>query len=148
MSAPVPTPYDLLGGESGVRRLVDRFYDLMDGAREARSVRALHAASLSASREKLFLYLSFWTGGPQTYVEERGHPRLRQRHMPFAIGVRERDEWLWCMDRALAEHPMPDAVRAALTARLHELADFMRNQPETPAGRRELPQGPEVVPGD
>ena len=148
MSVPVPTPYDLLGGESGVRRLVDRFYDLMDSASEAATVRALHAASLSASRKKLFLYLSFWTGGPQTYVEERGHPRLRQRHMPFAIGVRERDEWLWCMDRALAEHPMPDAVRTALTARLHELADFMRNQPETPAERRELPQGPEIVPGD
>ena len=148
MSVPVPTPYDLLGGESGIRRLVDRFYDLMDSASEAATVRALHAASLSASRKKLFLYLSFWTGGPQTYVEERGHPRLRQRHMPFAIGVRERDEWLWCMDRALAEHPMPDAVRTALTARLHELADFMRNQPETPAERRELPQGPEIVPGD
>ena len=148
MSDPVPTPYDLLGGESGIRRLVDRFYDLMDSASEAATVRALHAASLSASRKKLFLYLSFWTGGPQTYVEERGHPRLRQRHMPFAIGVRERDEWLWCMDRALAEHPMPDAVRTALTARLHELADFMRNQPETPTERRELPQGPEIVPGD
>ena len=148
MSVPVPTPYDLLGGESGIRRLVDRFYDLMDSASEAATVRALHAASLSASRKKLFLYLSFWTGGPQTYVEQRGHPRLRQRHMPFVIGVRERDEWLWCMDRALAEHPMPDAVRSALTARLHELADFMRNQPETPAERRELPQGPEIVPGD
>ena len=148
MSAPAPTHYDLLGGEAGVRSLVDRFYDLMDTAPEASAVRALHAGSLKASREKLFLYLSFWTGGPQTYVEQRGHPRLRQRHMPFTIGARERDEWLWCMDRALAEHAMPDELRAGLAHRLHELADFMRNQPDDPAGRRVLPQGPEVVPGN
>ena len=151
MSALTPTHYDTLGGEAGIRRLVDRFYDLMDAAPEAANVRALHAPNLKASREKLFLYLSFWTGGPATYVEQRGHPRLRQRHMPFTIGARERDEWLWCMDRALGEHAMPDALRTSLTLKLHELADFMRNQPDhadQAAARRELPQGPEVVPGN
>ncbi len=148
MTAPAPTHYDALGGEAGIRLLVDRFYDLMDSAPEAVHVRALHAEKLKSSREKLFLYLSFWTGGPQTYVEQRGHPRLRQRHMPFAISSRERDEWLWCMDQALGEHAMPDTLRAPLTQKLHELADFMRNQPDDPAGRRELPQGPEVVPGN
>jgi hemoglobin len=120
-----------IGGEDGIRTLVDRFYDLMDSAPEATNVRALHAASLKVSREKLFLYLMGWTGGPQTYVERYGHPRLRGRHMPFAIGVRERDEWLWCMQRAVAEHPMPDELRAYLWQRLRELADFMRNQPES-----------------
>jgi hemoglobin len=113
-----------------VRRLVDRFYDLMDSSPEAANVRALHATSLKASREKLFLFLTGWTGGPPVYVERFGHPRLRMRHFPFAIGTRERDEWLWCMDRALAEHDMPDELRAHLRARLHHLADHMRNRPD------------------
>ena len=129
MTSPAPTPYELLGGDEGVRRLVDRFYDLMDSAPEAANVRALHARSLKASREKLHLFLTGWTGGPPVYVERFGHPRLRMRHFPFAIGARERDEWLWCMDRAMAEHPMPDHLRAMLRERLHQLADHMRNQP-------------------
>jgi hemoglobin len=131
MSAPVPDPthYAQIGGEDGVRRLVDRFYDLMDTAPEAATVRALHARSLKASREKLFLFLSGWAGGPQTYTERFGHPRLRMRHFPFAIGERERDEWLWCMDRALDEHDMPDELRGFLKQRFHALADHMRNQP-------------------
>jgi len=124
-----PTPYEQLGGDAGIRRLVDRFYDLMDTAPEARAVRALHATSLKASREKLYLFLTGWTGGPPVYVEKHGHPRLRMRHFPFAIAERERDEWLWCMDRALDEHEMPDALRAQLRERFHALADHMRNTP-------------------
>lgn len=132
---PAPTPYELLGGDAGIRRLVDRFYDLMDTAPEARHVRALHARSLKSSRDKLHLFLTGWTGGPPVYVEKHGHPRLRMRHFPFAIGARERDEWLWCMDQALAEHEMPEALRMHLRERLHALADHMRNQPEEGAGR-------------
>jgi hemoglobin len=130
MSAPTPTPYELLGGEAGIRRLVDRFYDLMDSAPEATAVRALHATSLKGSREKLRLFLTGWTGGPPVYVEQHGHPRLRMRHFPFAIGSRERDQWLWCMDQAMAEHEMPDALRVQLREKLHSLADHMRNQPD------------------
>jgi hemoglobin len=130
MTSPAPTPYELLGGDAGVRRLVDRFYDLMDSAPEAATIRGLHARSLKASREKLHLFLTGWTGGPPAYVERFGHPRLRMRHFPFAIGARERDEWLWCMDQAMAEHPMPEDVRAHLRERLHQLADHMRNQPD------------------
>src|SRR5689334_12758196 len=89
-----PTLYDLLGGADGLRALVDRFYDQMDTAPEATHVRALHPASLEGSREKLFLFLSGWSGGPPLYIERYGHPRLRMRHNPFSIGVRERDEWL------------------------------------------------------
>lgn len=124
------THYELMGGDAGVRRLVDRFYDLMDSAPDAATIRALHAKSLKSSREKLYLFLSGWTGGPQTYVERHGHPRLRMRHFPFAIGARERDEWLWCMDRALAEQEIPDEVRMHIQSRLHALADHMRNQVE------------------
>ena len=124
------THYELMGGDEGIRRLVDRFYDLMDSSPEAANVRALHAQSLKPSREKLYMYLTGWTGGPPVYVEKYGHPRLRARHLPFAIGARERDEWLWCMDRAVDEQPMPDELRAGLRQKLHELADFMRNQEE------------------
>src|SRR5687768_4616214 len=130
MSAPSPTHYDLIGGDAGIRRLVDRFYDLMDTAPEAATIRGLHATSLKASREKLYMFLTGWTGGPQLYTERHGHPRLRMRHFPFSIGARERDEWLWCMDRSLAEHEMPEAVRAHLRERLHALADHMRNRDE------------------
>src|SRR5438270_5320040 len=111
MADEAQTPFELVGGESGIRRLVDRFYDLMDTAPEAATIRALHATSLKASREKLFLFLTGWTGGPQLYVEKFGHPRLRARHLPFTISSRERDEWLWCMDRALNEQSMPDDIR-------------------------------------
>jgi hemoglobin len=127
---PQVTPYELLGGESGIRQLVDRFYDLMDQSPEASTVRALHAASLKSSREKLFMYLTGWTGGPQIYVERYGHPRLRARHLPFSIGEKERDEWLWCMDQALDEHEMPTELRGHLRERLHALADHMRNREE------------------
>ena len=128
--APAVTPYDQMGGEAGIRRLVDRFYDLMDTAPEAATVRALHATSLKASRDKLHLFLVGWTGGPPVYVEKHGHPRLRMRHFPFRITARERDEWMWCMDRAMAEHDMPEALRTQLRERLHALADHMRNHPD------------------
>ncbi|MBE0671730.1 MAG: group II truncated hemoglobin [Anaerolineales bacterium] len=120
--------YDLMGGETGVRALVERFYDLMDSSPEAKDVRALHAASLKQSREKLFMFLSGWSGGPSLYIEKYGHPRLRQRHMPFSIGERERDQWLWCMKQAIDESDFLPAVKEHLKSRLSEVADFMRNQ--------------------
>ena len=129
-AAPSPTHYELIGGDAGIRRLVDRFYDLMDTAPEAATIRRLHATSLKASREKLHLFLTGWTGGPPVYVERHGHPRLRARHLPFRISSRERDEWMWCMDHALAEHEMPSEVRAHLRERLQQLADHMRNHPD------------------
>ena len=127
---PVQSHFDVMGGADAVRQLVDRFYDLMDTAPEAVHVRALHATSLKVSREKLRLFMTGWLGGPQLYVEQYGNPMLRMRHLPFAIGEVERDEWLWCMTRALDEQPMPDDLRAYLRQRLVALAEHMRNQPE------------------
>lgn len=124
------THYDEVGGDAGVRALVDRFYDLMDSEPEAVNVRALHATSLKSSRDKLHLFLTGWLGGPPLYVERHGPPKLRIRHFPFAIGIVERDEWLWCMERALAEHEMPDALREYLISRFRVVADHMRNQPD------------------
>ena len=120
--------YEMLGGETGVRALVDRFYDLMDSSPEAKDIRALHAASLKGSREKLFMFLSGWSGGPPLYIQKFGHPRLRMRHMPFAIGERERDQWLWCMERAISAGNFDPSASEHLKARFTEIADFMRNQ--------------------
>lgn len=133
-----PLPFDQLGGTDGVRALVDRFYDLMDSSPEAVDVRTLHAESLKRSREKLFEYLTGWTGGPPLYESKYGHPRLRARHLPFTIGARERDQWLWCMDRALDVHEMSGELRSFLRTKLHQLADHMRNADESPA-RPSLP---------
>src|SRR4030095_6817539 len=124
------TIYEQIGGEQIVRRLVDRFYDLMDTLPEAAGIRALHPESLAHSREKLFMFLSGWMGGPQLYIERFGHPRLRSRHLPFAIGVVERDQWLWCMNKALAESGLDSRVVEYLKVQLAGTADFMRNQAE------------------
>lgn len=125
------TAYELIGGEEGVRELVNRFYDLMDELEEVKGLRAMHARSLKGSREKLFLFLSGWLGGPDLYVRQYGHPRLRARHMPFSIGVAERDQWMLCMNRAMEEMGMDEALRKTLGEALWKTADFMRNRPES-----------------
>ena len=122
--------YELIGGEAGLKDLVNRFYKIMDTSPEAKELRALHAKSLKRSREKLFMFLSGWSGGPPLYVEKYGHPRLRQRHMPFSIGTKERDQWLWCMDKALDEGDYDQGVVEYLKNRFSEVADFMRNRLE------------------
>jgi hemoglobin len=128
------TVFDSLGGEAGVRRLVDAFYDRMDADPAYAGIRALHPATLSGSRDKLFWFLCGWTGGPDHFVQRFGHPRLRARHLGFAIGVSERDQWMRCMDAALQASGMDDDLRARLVVSLFQTADWMRNRPEeTPA---------------
>src|SRR5215208_3943169 len=122
--------YEMIGEEEGLRALVNRFYDLMDSSPEAAKIRSFHAKSLNQSREKLFMFLSGWSGGPQLYIERFGHPRLRMRHMPFAIGTVERDQWLWCMKQALEESGLDPLVIEHLKVRLAEAADFLRNLAE------------------
>ena len=121
------TPYELLGGESAVHKLVDRFYDLMDEKEEVKVLRNLHAKSLRVSREKLFLFLSGWLGGPQLYVEKYGHPMLRKRHLPFVIGEDERDQWMLCMNQTLDEQT-EEPLRQQLKSAFDNVADHMRNQ--------------------
>lgn len=125
-----PTPYELVGTEQGVRELVERFYDYMDTEHQAAGVRGMHAQSLRVSREKLFLFLSGWLGGPDLYVQKYGHPMLRRRHLPFAIGKSERDQWMHCMRKALADMPIDDDLRQKLEREFMATADHMRNQPE------------------
>ncbi len=121
------TPYDALGGADGLRRLVDRFYALMDELPEAYAVRQLHPESLAGSAESLFEFLSGWFGGPPLYVAKKGHPRLRQRHRPYAIGPVERDEWMLCMTQAVAEQVADAALRERLTQTFAQMADHMIN---------------------
>jgi hemoglobin len=128
MTNPEPSLYELIGGEVDLRALVDRFYDLMDSSPEAAQVRAIHPESLKQSREKLFMFLSGWSGGPPLYVQTHGHPRLRQRHMPFPIGKAERDQWLWCMDKALEESQFHPQVIEYLKKRFEEIANSMQNR--------------------
>ena len=122
------TPYDLIGGENTVRALVRRFYQLMDELPEAWEVRKLHPESLAGSEEKLYLYLTGWLGGPQLYVEQFGHPRLRARHMPFPVDSQARDQWLLCMRQSLDENVAEPAIREKLYLQLANVADFMRNK--------------------
>ncbi len=122
------THYEQIGGEAGVQRLVERFYDLMDQRADVTDLRAMHAKSLKGSREKLFLFLSGWLGGPQLYTEKHGHPRLRQRHTPFAIGDAERDQWMSCMIQALEDVVTEAGLREELTKAFWKVADFMRNK--------------------
>lgn len=121
------TPYDALGGAHGVRTLVDRFYALMDELPEAYAVRNLHPESLEDSALKLFEFLSGWLGGPSLYIEKRGHPRLRMRHMPYTIGPKERDEWMLCMRMALQEQVVDEQLRAGLEQVFQQMADHMVN---------------------
>jgi hemoglobin len=124
------TPYDVVGGDAAVRKLVDRFYDLMDELPEAYGIRKLHPEDLSGSRDKLYWFLSGWLGGPSHYESRFGHPRLRARHLPFTIGAAERDQWLMCMRQALKERVHEGPFRDKLWEAMEKLADHMRNRVE------------------
>ena len=130
------TFFELLGGENGsdqlaiqnIRDLVETFYDIMDSDPKAAPIRAYHAKDLTEAREKLFMFLTGWTGGPQLYIERYGHPRLRARHMPFNIGESERDQWMYCMISAMQRLEMDEKLMTKLAEQLYGVADFMRNQ--------------------
>jgi hemoglobin len=124
-----PSAFDWVGGEARVRELVDRFYDLMDLEPDFAGIRALHPASLDGSRDKLFWFLCGWLGGPDHYIERFGHPRLRARHLPFAIASSERDQWVRCMAWAMEEVGLPQALRERLVTSFFDTADWMRNRP-------------------
>ena len=126
--AAAQTPYALLGGDAAVRALVDRFYDLMDLEPQYAELRALHAPDLAHAREKLYLFLSGWLGGPSLYIERHGHPMLRARHLPFPIGIRERDQWTACMEQAMVERSVEADLRGRLRQSFFQTADWMRNR--------------------
>jgi hemoglobin len=122
------TAYQLIGGETKLRELVDRFYDLMDLEVEFAGIRALHPTTLEGSRDKLFWFLSGWMGGPDLFVERFGHPRLRARHLPYAIASSERDQWLRCMAWAMQDVGVPQTLQERLLESFYQTADWMRNK--------------------
>ncbi|GGP27568.1 group II truncated hemoglobin [Silvimonas amylolytica] len=122
------TPYEMLGGETPLRHLVDRFYDIMDTDPRVVPLRKMHGPDLTPIRQKLFEFLSGWLGGPSLFIEKYGHPMLRARHMPFAVDEDARDQWLLCMYTAMDELSMEQALRDHLEDAFFRTADFMRNR--------------------
>lgn len=127
MSEAGASPFERLGGEAGVRALVERFYDLMELEPAYAGIRALHPATLEGSRDKLHWFLCGWLGGPDLYQQRFGHPRLRARHLPYRIGIAERDQWMACMMQALQERAVEPALAQRLTEAFFGTADWMRN---------------------
>lgn len=123
------TTHAKLGGEVGLRAIVDRFYDLMSELPATQKIRKLHPDDLTESRDKLFKFLSGFFGGPSLYVQEYGHPMLRAKHLPFPIGVDERDQWLLCMNQTLDELVDDQQLVQSLKMTFYRTADHMRNQP-------------------
>ena len=124
------TLFEELGGTEKIRDLVEKFYDIMDSDPRAAGIRDMHAADLTEAREKLFMFLAGWSGGPSLYIERYGHPMLRKRHLPFSIGESERDQWMFCMVRAMHEIKMEEPLVVRLAQALWSVADFMRNKTE------------------
>ncbi len=121
------TPYQLLG-EQGIRELTEAFYDIMDTLPEAAGVRAMHARNLAPIKEKLADYLIGWMGGPPLYADKYGTVCMTTPHEPYHIGPEERDQWLLCMDRALAQTGASEDVVAMLKIPLFRIADAVRNR--------------------
>jgi hemoglobin len=128
------TFFELLGGEQDgterIHSLVETFYDVMDSDPRAKGIRAMHQSDLASAREKLFMFLTGWTGGPQLYIERYGHPMLRRRHIPFSIGESERDQWMYCMIKAMQTLNFEESLMIKLVEQLYDVADFMRNRAE------------------
>jgi hemoglobin len=118
----------MIGGESRLRELVDRFYDLMELEPEFAGIHAMHPKPNDSSREKLFMFLSGWLGGPDLFIEKYGHPMLRARHLPFAIGTGERDQWLRAMAWAMQGVGIDEELQLRLMQSFYNTADWMRNK--------------------
>lgn len=122
------TPYDMMGGEAAVRRLVDRFYDIMDSAPEARNIRRMHARDLAPMRRMLFEFLSGWLGGPALYFQRPEHRCIRSAHNALSIGEAERDQWMACMRGAMDDCGVPQDVRALIDTPLARMCESFRNR--------------------
>jgi hemoglobin len=122
------TPYALLGGADGVRRLAERFYGIMSQDHDLAPIRAMHAEDLAPIVEKLTSFLSGWLGGPRDYFERADSPCIMSVHRKYPIGAAERDQWLHCMQRAMRESGADDALCALLEPAFMRLADGMRSR--------------------
>lgn len=124
------TPYTQLGGADAIRALVERFYDVMcDKEPELAALHECEPAGIVARgpRDRFAMFLIGWLGGPDDYIQQHGHPRLRMRHGRVDVNVAMRDAWLRCMAQAMTDRGIDGPVRAWLDQRFAEVADFMRN---------------------
>lgn len=122
--------YDRLGGETVLQQFVNRLYAYMDESVDVAPVRKMHPGSLDHANDRLFKFLSGMLGGPALYMNEFGHPRLRQRHRHFSIGDEERDQWLRCAQYAADSLAIESTIRDELMSRLSEMGNHLRNQNE------------------
>ena len=120
--------YQAAGGEVGIRKLVDDFYDVMEQRPEAQKIRKMHPADLTVSRDKLTLFLCGWLGGPRSYSQKYGPIRIPQVHSHLEIGSGERDAWLQCMQEALKTQPYAADFKAYLLEQLYVPAERSRNR--------------------
>lgn len=121
-------PYVLVGGKKGLTKLVNDFYNIMESSPEALAARRLHPTDLTHARQKLYMFLSGWFGGPNLYWQAYGHPRMRARHMKFPIGPTERDQWIWCMEQALVKQPWRDEFKEYSMKSFRDFAHHMQNR--------------------
>ncbi|MEI4548130.1 group II truncated hemoglobin [Pseudoalteromonas spongiae] len=126
--SPEKTPYELIGQEQGARALANRFYDIMAEEEYVKPLYDMHPQPLDRIRQVFFEFLSGWLGGPDLFVEKYGHPMLRKRHMPFPIDQDLRDQWMFCMNKALDIEVDNPVLREGLKQSLAQLATHMINQ--------------------
>ncbi len=130
----IATPYERIGGDEGLQKLVTLFYDYMETLPESKLIRDLHPKDMRSSREKFYMFLSGWMGGPDRYIAAFGHPRLRARHLPFPIGTEERDQWLMCMQKALDDMDVDTMFKQQLMSSFTQTANHMMNKDLGQAG--------------
>ena len=137
------TPYEILG-QDGVKALANAFYDVMDELPQAAEIRAMHAENLDSIKRMLTAYLTGWMGGPPVYQALKGTVCLTEPHEPYAIGPKERDQWLLCMDEALIRIGASDELRAMLKEPMFRVADTVRNQDHS-GPKPEQPRDPNII---
>ena len=138
------TPYEILG-DAGIRALASAFYDVMDELPQAADVRAMHAEHLEVIKRKLATYLTGWMGGPPIYLAMNGTVCLTDPHEPYAIGPKERDQWLLCMHEALERIDASDELKAMLKEPLFQVADTVRNQDDSSPKPEPKPRDPNII---
>lgn len=137
------TPYEILG-QDGIKALAEAFYDVMDELPQAAEVRAMHGENLGTIKRMLTAYLTGWLGGPPVYQAMKGTVCLTQPHEPYAIGPKERDQWLLCMDEALTRIDASEGLKAMLKTPLFQIADTVRNQDHS-GPKPEQPRDPNII---
>ncbi len=122
------TPFEQIGGEPTVRALVQQFYDIMETDPAAAALRSIHAPDLAPMRDRLGDFLCGWLGGPPLYNQRPDAKCMGSAHAPFAISSALRDQWVLCMERALAATPMPAEARDMMAPAFRRIAEALRNR--------------------